>query len=1014
MELHQILRSGFSLLVFLWAASSSHQIYTVKAILLGNESDHLALLAFKDQITHDHLGALSSWNDTVHFCKWEGITCSKKHQQRVTALELRSWGLGGSLPPSIGNLTFLQKLILDNNNFNNKIPPELGRLRRLKYLNLSGNSFQGAFPMNLTHCSKLRTLSLFSNQLVGNVPVEIDSLSTLNVLYLGNNSFTGVIPSSIGNLSLLLGFSVTLNHLTGSIPEDVSRLTMLVLFEVSANNFTGTIPSQLFNISSLHYLIASVNTLHGQLPPNMGISLPNLRLIFLGDNQFYGPIPASLTNASGLQNIDIGQNNFSGKVPSDLGRLPQLYYLNMEENQLKARDVDDWKFMDSLANCSNLQLLALYGNKLEGILPNSLVNLSSQIQTLAMGANQISGNIPHGIENLANLNQLTLEDNLLIGSIPESIGKLARLELFGLSGNKLTGQIPSSVGNLTYMKRLFLFNNYLEGSIPRSLGNLQHLFLLDLSHNHLTGTIPKEIISLSSLSVYLDLSDNSLVGSLPQEIGALKNLGSLHVSRNMLSGNIPSTLGNCEILEILEMNNNLFQGIIPQALSNIKGLQQLDLSYNNLTGSIPAFLEDLNLLEYLNLSFNQLEGEVPIRGVFKNATQVTINGNDKLCGGIPELHLPACQVTPSRKRRQHLMLKVVISIGSSVLCLVLLFSIVIFQKKQSLRKNAGTAPPLEDQFPRVSYTELVRATDGFSSTNLIGKGGYGSVYKGVLGACQTIVAVKVFNLQNQGASKSFIAECEALRSIRHRNLVKILTSCSLVDFRGNDFKALIFEFIPNGSLEKWLHPESDGHNHSESLSLLQRLNIAIDVAIAMDYLHNDCQPPIIHCDLKPSNVLLDNELVAHVGDFGLARFISKATESSSTGMSSSVRIRGSIGYIAPEYGAGGKASRFGDVYSYGILLLEMLTGKSPINNMFKDGLSLQKFVEMAFPNKVIEIVDPLMPLVEDRSKGHECLVSMARIGLCCSNQSARERMNISDVATKMHAIRDTYLGARNY
>ncbi|KAG1366825.1 putative LRR receptor-like serine/threonine-protein kinase [Cocos nucifera] len=782
MELHQILRSGFFLSVFLWAASSSYQIYTVKAILLGNETDRLALLAFKDQITRDNLGALSWWNDnTVHFCNWEGITCSKKQQQRVTALELRSWGLGGSLSPSIGNLTFLQKLILDNNN--NKMPTELGRLRRLKYLNLSGNSFQGVFPVNLTHCSKLRTLSLFSNQLVGNIPVEIGSLSRLNVLYLGNNSFTGVLPSSI----------------------------------------------------------------------------------------------ASLTNASGLQDIDIPQNNFSGKVPSDPGRLQQLYHLNMEENQLKARDVSDWKFMDSLTNCSNLQILSLHGNKLEGQLPNSLVNLSSRIQVLAMGTNQISGNIPHGIGNLANLNRLTLENNLLIGGIPESVGRLARLELFGLSGNKLTGRIPSSL----------------------------------------------EIMSLSSLSVYLDLSHNSLVGPLPLEIGALKNLGALDVSGNMLSGNIPSTLGNCGGLETIGVPESIFQ---------------------------------------------------------------PFGGRSAGRGGSSKMQL--------RLRSME--------------------TINFVEKKQRLRKNAGIAPPPEDQFPRVSYTELDRATDGFSSTNLIGKGGYGSVYKGVLGTCQTIVAVKVFNLQNRGAAKSFIAECEALRSIRHRNLVKILTSCSLVDFRGNDFKALVFEFIPNGNLEKWLHPELDGHDHSESLSLLQRLNIAVDVAVAMDYLHNGCQPPIVHCDLKPSNVLLDDELVAHVGDFGLARFISKAKESSSTGMSSSIRIRGSIGYIAPEYGAGGKASPFGDVYSYGILLLEMLTGKSPINNMFKDGLSLQKFVEMAFPNEVMEIVDPLMPLAEDRSRGHECLASMARIGLCCSNQSARERMNVSDVATKMHAIRNTYLGARVY
>nr|XP_010905749.1 probable LRR receptor-like serine/threonine-protein kinase At3g47570 [Elaeis guineensis] len=362
-------------------------------------------------------------------------------------------------------------------------------------------------------------------------------------------------------------------------------------------------------------------------------------------------------------------------------------------------------------------------------------------------------------------------------------------------------------------------------------------------------------------------------------------------------------------------------------------------------------------------------------------------------------------------RKCPLLLKIVTPIAGAVLCMILLFSFFILLWKRKSKNNAPIVHPLEDQFPRVSYTDLIRATDGFSSTNLIGRGGYGSVYKGILSPHQTIVAVKVFNLQNQGASKSFLAECEVLRSARHRNLVKVMTSCSMVDFRGHDFKALVFEFIPNGSLEKWLRPELDGHHRTESLNLLQRLNIAVDVADATDYLHNNCQPSIAHCDLKPSNILIDNEMVAHVGDFGLARFMSKASTNSLVDNSGSIRIKGTLGYIAPEYGASGQVSTFGDIYSYGILLLEMLTRKSLLNDdMFKDGLSFRKFVEIIFPERVMAIVDPLMPLAEDESKTHECLISIARIGLSCSNGLVRERLNISDVAKTMHVIRDAYLG----
>ncbi|XP_024028207.1 probable LRR receptor-like serine/threonine-protein kinase At3g47570 [Morus notabilis] len=239
---------------------------------------------------------------------------------------------------------------------------------------------------------------------------------------------------------------------------------------------------------------------------------------------------------------------------------------------------------------------------------------------------------------------------------------------------------------------------------------------------------------------------------------------------------------------------------------------------------------------------------------------------------------------------------------------------------------------------------------------LIGIGSFSSVYKGILDQKENPIAVKVLNLQQKGADKSFIAECNALRSVRHRNLVKILTCCSSIDYNGNEFKALVFEYMSNGSLEKWFHPMNNDENHSTRLNLLQRLNISMDVASAIHYLHDDCDQPIIHCDLKPSNVLLDNEMVAHVTDFGFARLISNTTsflnaQTSTTGM------KGTIGYVAREYGMGGGPSREGDVYSYGILVLEMFTGKRPTDEMFKDDFNLHNFVRTALPEKLVEIVD---------------------------------------------------------
>ncbi|XP_028098545.1 probable LRR receptor-like serine/threonine-protein kinase At3g47570 [Camellia sinensis] len=180
--------------------------------------------------------------------------------------------------------------------------------------------------------------------------------------------------------------------------------------------------------------------------------------------------------------------------------------------------------------------------------------------------------------------------------------------------------------------------------------------------------------------------------------------------------------------------------------------------------------------------------------------------------------------------------------------------------------------PLEEKwggrlFPKISYTNLLKATDGFSTENLIGSGHYGRVHKGMLSPDETTVAVKVLNLHQRGAAKSFITECQVLRNIRHRNLVKVLTACSSTDYEGNEFKALVYEFMPNGTLESWLHPR-DGQLQTRKLNFFQRINIAIDVAFTLHYLHNECQMPIVHCDIKPSNILLDNDLTAHVSDFG--------------------------------------------------------------------------------------------------------------------------------------------------
>ncbi|XP_028945709.2 probable LRR receptor-like serine/threonine-protein kinase At3g47570 [Malus domestica] len=505
--------------------------------------------------------------------------------------------------------------------------------------------------------------------------------------------------------------------------------------------------------------------------------------------------------------------------------------------------------------------------------------------------------------------------------------------------------------------------NSFEGGIPPSLGNCQNLLVLTLYNNNLTGNIPQKLMELSTLSIGLDLSDNYLTGSLPSKVGDLVHLTLLNVSNNKLSGEIPSTLSSCTSLEGLFLDDNKFEGTIPQSLKDLKGLEELDISSNNLSEQIPEVIGKLGALKYLNLWYNDFEGELPKAGIFSNVKGASVLGNHRLCGGIPQLHLPTCPKNKHHSSRGLLSPKVVIPISCALAFIIALSC--FFGARSMLKKSRGglvTSRSYKDWKLGVSYSQLVESTNGFSVDNLIGSGSFSSVYKGVIPSDGTVVAVKVLNLQQQGASKSFNDECKALRSVRHRNLVKIITACSSIDNHGTDFKSLVFEFMPNGNLDSWLHPRDEEQSPSKRLNFMQRLNIAIDVASALDYLHNHCETSIVHCDLKPSNVLLDEDMVARVGDFGLARFLMEASNDPSLNQTMSSQLKGSVGYIPLEYGMGGQVSILGDVYSYEILLLEMFTRKTPINDLFIEGLSIYKFAAMALHDHVMDVVDPSLLL----------------------------------------------------
>ncbi|CAA3000985.1 MDIS1-interacting receptor like kinase 2-like [Olea europaea subsp. europaea] len=979
-----------------------------------------ALLKWKASfINHNNL-ILKSWNletkNSTNFsnhpkassspCNWFGVSCTDGSVNRlnltnanihaffyefpfsafpnVSYIDLSFNRLYGIIPPQIGNLFKLVYLNLSTNHFTGTIPTQIGKLFELNCLDLSNNQFIGQIQASLSRLTSLRTLFLFSNQFSGPIPLKLGKLTSLQDLALSTNNLTGQIPSSLSGLTSLRTLYLHMNQLSGPIPPELGKLTSLQDLELSTNNLTGQIPSSLSGLTSLKTLYLHTNQLSGPIPPELG-KLTSLQDLELDENNLTGEIPISLGDLSHLKHFSLSQNQLSGSIPSELGKLKKLVFVNMFSN----RFLGD---LPELCGGRVLEILTVNSNRLSGPIPESLRKCSSLVR-LRFDNNQLSGNVSEEFGVFPNLKFMDLSSNNFYGELLSVWGSNKRLQALKIAKNNLTGNIPPEFGRLSQLQVLDLSSNQLRGEISKEIGKLTLLLNLYLEDNQLSGGIPEELGSLSHLE-NLDLSRNGLIGQIPGNLVNSEQLHYLNLSFNYLSQRIPHQLGNLIHLSELDMSNNLLTGEIPSELRFLASLEMLNLSHNHLFGVIPKSFEEMSGPMDIDISYNQLEGPVPRGRAFQNVSIEQLQGNKGLCGNI--VGLQTCKSPPGIKSKktgnEH---KIILIIATPLLCaFLLLFSfigILILYKRRKMNPKKVDDDLFTVFNGKLTYKDILEATNEFDPSFCIGEGGCGKVYKAQLSSEKKIegkrlhssseiitVAVKRLHSSSEMANfEVFLSEIRALTEIMHRNIVKLYGFCS------NDQNSLlVYEYLDRGSLAKNLSADEE----AKKLDWLKRFNIVKGVAQALSYMHHSCSPPIVHRDISSNNILLDSEYEAHVSDFGTAKFL----KCNSSNFSS---LAGTYGYFAPELAYTMKVTEKCDVYSFGVLALEVIKGKHP-------GEYIQYVTTPS--NGDLRMEDLLDPRILYPTREEEVtLMSIFKLAIECLHSNPQHRPTMHIVSDKL-------------
>ncbi|KAL4581987.1 hypothetical protein LXL04_006524 [Taraxacum kok-saghyz] len=840
--------------------------------------------------------------------------------KNLQVLNLAGNHINGSIPRILDNFGDLRGLYLSFNQLSGNIPIEIGyNCGNLENLELAGNLFVGGIPPSFGNCTKLQSLLLYSNLLQEEIPIELGRLKTLQVLDISRNSLSGAIPRELGNclnLSIVV-FSNLFNPIpTFSIPDN----NFLQLApEDEFNYFEGTIPSEITTLPNLKLLWAPRATLEGKFPDNWG-TCGNLEMVNLAHNLFSGEISEGFNICKKLNFLDLSTNKLTGEISNKL-HVPCMTVFDVSNNHLSGAIPSFRNTTCEPLNPPSTYLSFFASNTVNSLflpIDNAVIhNIGNNNFTGGLASIPVSRTGQYENENEKTVYVFLAGENGFTGEFPGGLIKNCE-KLKGLvvnvSSNALSGEIPVNIGqSCRILTFLDLSGNRITGTIPATFGDLGSLMAVNLSRNMLSGEIPVSFDKIKDLK-NLSLSGNNLTGRIPSGLGTVKSLEVLELSSNSLSGEIPESLTNLSNLTVLSLDNNKLSGKIPSGLANVKTLSKFNVSFNNLSGPLPS---NENLMKCSSLLGNPYLQSCKISPATSSSPEQPVSGDFANLSGSPISN-------PKRSRGFNSIEIASITSASAIfsvmIALFVLFCFTKWRPKSSTRGHGSARKEVTvftDIGVPVTFENVVRATGSFNASNCIGNGGFGATYKAEISP-GFLVAIKRLAVGRFQGVQQFDAEIKTLGRLRHPNLV------TLIGYHASETEMfLIYNYLPGGNLERFIQERSI---RAVDWRVLHK--IALDISRALAYLHDQCVPRVLHRDVKPSNILLDDDFNAYLSDFGLARLLGTSETHATTG------VAGTFGYVAPEYAMTCRVSDKADVYSYGVVLLELISDKKALDPSF--------------------------------------------------------------------------------